>query len=447
MTIHVKNALLCGNCFLIGVFMLTAMDSSLSAQMKNASSDNKEPSTQVPRAVSPIDPAQNAARKAWHVSMISRKLPKPGCFSASYPDIQWKEVPCVKPPYRNPISPVRRPPSPPAPPGEPESVSDVSAAVSGNTISSAEGSFPEVVNVTNVSTNGTDGLFELQLNTKPVSSSACKNAAVFANCKMWEQFLFLTSATHSYVYIEFFLEGFAAPCPGSGNTPELPGKAPSIPWTKNGNDCVFDYPSIQLDPQNIVNIGSLRLTASADPQGSDQVIMQLADGTIHGVGMPDSISDLAAVWTEAEFNVFGYENRRQAVFNDGAALVVKLQVENSGTSAPTVVHEGFTGETNNLVIGSSCSSSGNPPSIEFEEASENTQLSDACPPSPKTLPPPSCSVLQAAVVAAQEELAADRAKIGTAVCKGLSVECERQVMLAEQSLTTARALFKKNCSN
>jgi hypothetical protein len=85
MTILGKNVLSYGYCFLIGAFMLTTMHSSLNAQMKNASSENKQPSTQVPRAVSPVDPAQITARKAWHVSMVSRKLPKPGCFSASYP--------------------------------------------------------------------------------------------------------------------------------------------------------------------------------------------------------------------------------------------------------------------------------------------------------------------------------------------------------------------------
>jgi hypothetical protein len=326
-------------------------------------------------------------------------------------------------------------------------VKDVTASVSGNTITLAEGSFPDVVDVTNVSTNGTNGLFMLQLNTKPTSSGACKNAAVFANCKMWEQFLFLTSAKHSYLYIEFFLLDFAGPCPGTGSIPELPGKLASIPWIKDGNDCVFDYPSIQLAPQNVANIGSLVLTASADAQGTDQVLIRLTDGSIHGVAMPDSISDLAGVWTVAEFNVFGYEGGRQAVFNDGAAVVVKLQVENSGTTAPAVVRQSFTGETNNLIIGSTCSNGGNPPSIEFEEAFANTQLSNACPPSPKTLPPPSCSVLQAAVVAAQKELTAARLQVNTAVCKGLSVECERQVTLASQSLIAAQALYKKNCSN
>ena len=442
-----KNVQRCGSCLLIGVLMLAAMETPLHAQLKDASSDDPQAATQVPRVVSPVEPAQITARNAWHVNMVRHKLPQPGCFSASYPGTQWKEVPCVTPPSHTPIHPVIRSPKPPSPPGQPESVTDVTALVSGNTITLAEGSFPDVVDVTDVSTNGTNGLFELQLNPKPVSSGACKNAAVFANCKMWEQFLFLTSAEHSYLYIEFFLLDFAGPCPGTGSIPELPGKLASIPWVKDGNDCVFDYPSIQLAPQNIANIGSLIFTASADPQGTDQVLIQLEDGSIHGVAMPDSISDLAGVWTEAEFNVFGYENGRQAVLNGGAALVVKLQVENSGTTAPTVVRQSFTGETNNLIIGSTCSNSGNPPSIEFEEAFANIQLSNTCPPSPKALPPPSCSTLQAAVVAAQKELAAARAKIGTAVCKGLSVECERQVTLDMQVLTAAEAAYKKSCPN
>jgi hypothetical protein len=43
-------------------------------------------------------------RQAWSAAMSQIPLPKNGCFTAAYPNLEWKEVPCG-PPLKLPFSP------------------------------------------------------------------------------------------------------------------------------------------------------------------------------------------------------------------------------------------------------------------------------------------------------------------------------------------------------
>ncbi len=404
-----------------------------------------------------------AARQQWLAQMKVRKLPTSGCFSASFPNTEWKQAPCTSPPPRNPLPPVKRKLSPI---GSLEQVGNgVDISVETNSvfwgatappITSAEGSFPKVVNVTSVTTtgsanNGAVGLFSLQLNSKPVSSPACANAAVPANCTVWAQFLLTSDPQYAYVYMEFWLLDFGPTCPGTGDKPATPGLPANTQWIPFENSCVIDSPSIQLPSQSIADLGLLSLRGTAAAQGDDQVTVQLADGTIYGESLSDSILNLASVWEEAEFNVFGYHGGEGANFNQGAAVAVELKIENGTSLTPIALREGFTAETNNFNLGTvGCSVGGNAPSTQFEEATVTTQLSNRCPPSPTALPPPpplSCPVLQEGVTSAQKALAQAQARFHSAACQGpISIECEKQVQTAQQSLLAAEASYKKTCS-
>ena len=61
-------------------------------------------------------PPTEQSREAWRKSMARARLPKKGCFKASYPNTEWQEVPCMKAPSI-PFQPVRRV-------GAPDSVGD-----------------------------------------------------------------------------------------------------------------------------------------------------------------------------------------------------------------------------------------------------------------------------------------------------------------------------------
>src|SRR5450631_1914726 len=47
-----------------------------------------------------------ARREAWRASMARTATPKKGCFTATYPNSGWQEVPCTTPPP-NPQGPRR----------------------------------------------------------------------------------------------------------------------------------------------------------------------------------------------------------------------------------------------------------------------------------------------------------------------------------------------------
>src|SRR2546425_7179839 len=68
---------------LFGVFFLCAGSSPLMAQQPQKS----DATTQRPNE-------ETAKREAWRKSMARHPLPKKGCFTASYPSTEWKEVPC-----------------------------------------------------------------------------------------------------------------------------------------------------------------------------------------------------------------------------------------------------------------------------------------------------------------------------------------------------------------
>jgi hypothetical protein len=115
--------------------------------------------------------------KAWRISMAQTPLPKKGCFEASYPSKEWREVPSTKaPPY--PMLPWRGP--------RPLIVgagNDVMAQAPAGLISSATGSFDSVTGVT--SESGPDpasgaivaNAYSLQLNTNFFPSTVAGSPA------------------------------------------------------------------------------------------------------------------------------------------------------------------------------------------------------------------------------------------------------------------------------
>jgi hypothetical protein len=412
-------------------------------------------SSQTPRSLSTgvkapvLSPAEAAEKRQWYSNLRKLKFPKAGCFSASYPAAAWHEEQCTPVPAHKPVPPPVRHRST-ANLGK-EQVGnriDVAAQVTGPPITSVEGSFPKVVDVTDVASNGTSGLYSLQLNTSQFSSpTACAHAATPSNCLAEVQFVFHVSSVHSYVYLEYWLLNFGASCPGTGNIPAIPGVPAGISWTASEGDCFFDSPSTQLPPQDIVNIGSIRLTGSVQ-EGLDQVTVLLPDGSVSGQSIPDEVFNLGQAWNEAEFNVFGYDDSLEAVFNYGAGLVVNLEVENGSTTTPTPITDGWTAETNNFFLANGgCAMNTQPPSIAFAEATNQSQLGSSCPPVLNPPPPPSCTLLKEGVTTAEKRMALDEAKLTTPVCAGgFRFECVQAIKVDQATIVAAEAAYNKYCS-
>ena len=298
-----------------------------------------------PTTLASAAPASSIAE--WRRAMSKTPTPKDGCFQASHPSTTWVEVPCTIPP-KMPLLPRKG--------GNPEAVGDGTDAtgnvLSTTPISTAEGSFPSVTGVTN-EVDATANNYAIQLNTNTFGGAAlCSGAANPAACRGWQQFIYQPG----YAYIQYWLLNYGSGCPSG--------------WTPYGGDCYTNSDggaSVPAEP--ITDLPNITMTATA---GSvDGLTMTTGDGTIYKYSTKTSVLNLdSGGWTAAEFNVFGSSSLQEALFNPGASLTVRLLTESSPTTslAPTCGSGGFTGETNNFILGSCTAFGGATPGIQFTES-------------------------------------------------------------------------------
>jgi hypothetical protein len=283
--------------------------------------------------------------EAWRISMARIPLPKKGCFEASYPGKEWREVPSAKAP-RHPAVPRRGP--------RPSIVgngNEVSAQAPSGLISSATGSFDSVTGVT--SESGPIGsptgpavanAYMLQLNMNFFPSTVGGPAG----CQGWEQFLFENdggTSTTGFVYIQYWLLNYGTTSPGPG-------------WTQFGSDWYKNSTMASATPsQPIGNLVNLSLGGTASASGDSYFFS--AGGSMYA-GTGDNLVNAAAGWNTAEFGVFGDLGGAEANFNSGSAIVIRTKIIFGGTAPPMCVTEGFTGEKNNLNFGPTAPSAPGP---------------------------------------------------------------------------------------
>jgi hypothetical protein len=273
---------------------------------------------------------------AWRKSMVRVRLPKKGCFKASYPSTDWHEVACTTAP------------NPPRPYTVGSAV-DFSAVVAGH-IASATGSFDSVNGVTSEMNSGQPDTYSLQLNSEFFDTPACAGAANPSNCKGWQQFIY--STTLASAFIEYWLIDYAAPCPAG--------------WTPISVHCVMNSVSAMPVPaQPIANLDQLSLTGTANAGGTDTIMIAFPGGNLGAMAQDDVLS-LAQGWKLAEFGVFGDGGGSDATFNTGATMAVRTTVDDGTMNAPTCVLEGWTNETNNLnLVPPCCAYGGAFPAVVF----------------------------------------------------------------------------------
>lgn len=319
----------------------------------------------------PAHVAHQPTKAEWRRSMVKTPT-QSGCFKVSYPNTTWEEVGCsaaVAVPYR--VARGIRPTTV----GD---GNDWAATVASGSISSSEGSFPLVSNLTseieidpqnNGSSSGIVGsnLFSLQLNTQFFATTACAGGSSY--CQGWVQFLYSASVS-SGVLIEYTLLNYttsSSGCPYGWTAYETP---------VDGQDyytCFLNTPSTSVPSQSITNLSQLTLTGAATANGTDEVILSTGGGTLYKLSHSDSTLNLATAWTTSEFNVFGDCCGYEASFNVGATLIVHTAVDNGTTSAPSCPSNGYTGEIINLSLVSPCCPYGGAvPGIAFMESSSTT---------------------------------------------------------------------------
>jgi hypothetical protein len=353
------------------------------------------------RALVPVPAPPAAAPSAetlrnWHNGMV--QVPPPsvaaangGCFTATYPNIQWQEVPCAAGVTTRPFPPVpgRTPLG-----GEAFSVGngvDPTPGVTSGNVSTAVGSFDSVSNVTSIMGQFGADDYSLQLNSNTFSSPVCSGAGTPAQCVGWQQFIFSNLGCNNgqvpCTFVQYWLIHWGSPtCPVSGD------------WTpfNNGGDLeCYTNSSLLVPPQQtIANLGNLSVTGMAVSGGLDTHIFS-SGTTLYMVQNSDSQLSLAGGWTAVEYNIVGDGDGTESTFNSGSSIVVRIKVDNGTTSAPSCVSgsfEGYTAETNNLYLqaASGTPRSSTQPAIVF---TQNSTASSTAPCSAGVAVPPASKLV------------------------------------------------------
>lgn len=333
--------------------------------------------TTIPRLPVEAQPT-TAELESWRQGILKTPRPKTGCYTATYPETQWREIPCKTPSRKL------------YPPRQGQAIQsdivggagpDFSAVVTGH-ITEAEGSFDQVTSVTsecavqcpnqicplNPSCTGQPAnQYSLQLNSKPFSTVACqnsphKNAPPPHTCQGWQQFVYSPAGggTIQYWLLSYGPAGTSCPAPQGASC--LPGYSSTDGWcpfsfttgpTAGDVYCVVN--AVNATPalgEPITELGQLKVTgAAAGVSGPDDAITVTSGPTMNTASGNNYFPDLGSQWQEAEFNVFGDGNGDQAVFNSGATVVVRTGVTSGTMNGPGCDMTSFTGESNNLTLG------------------------------------------------------------------------------------------------
>lgn len=370
-----RKAMPCGS--VLAVTVLSALLFGMcraAAQDKPQPEDGSNAQERTAAAENPRGTNAAALRETWRTNMVTRALPKSGCFHASYPNTEWEEVACAPAPtHPNPRSKNHV--------SKPNTVGDWSGDFSAQTtgiIKSATGSFRSVnYDGTTGSVQGyvlggttlTNDVFMFQINTQFFSTPVC---AGHSGCQGWQQFLFSqTQCGGPCVFIEYWLLSYGSTCPGS-------------PWISDGaGDCWYNGPATSITPApTIANLPNMKLTATAAAGGKDTVVFyDAATGNLTANGQ-DSVLDVSGDWKNAEFNVFGDCCSTETFFSTPATLVIETDINDGTINVPACGTESYTAETNNLTIANAgiskpqlcCPYGGSSPSpkIEFLETNAET---------------------------------------------------------------------------
>jgi hypothetical protein len=308
--------------------------------------------------------SEAAARENWRAFVAHNTPSAEGCFKASYPSLEWEQTECVTVTVHPRVH------------STPRSAAAVTGGQTvGNTldyvaqaaglISETVGTFPSVTGVTSeksvgVAAFGGGGIlgpneYTLQINTNPTGTTAA--CAGISGCTVWQQFVYATDAAGSgnaAVFIQYWLLGWGTtPCPSG--------------FMAFQGDCFKNSSAVTAPDMAITSLSSLSLTGAAVASGNDTITFNNGT-TAYTVTAPDSQLDIAQVWNQSEFNIFGDAGGSEAVFNTGSSVLVNVALTDGSNAAPTcVADDGSTGETNNLTLGPCSTAGGASPSIQFDE--------------------------------------------------------------------------------
>lgn len=313
--------------------------------------------------------------ESWRSMMELVSKPRDACATATYPELQWHELQCEKPP-NHPLLPARGTRGATVGDG-----TDFTAVAPGH-VSLAEGDFQ---NVTGVKTeyvvkrkHHIANVYSLQLNTQFFTTESCAKLGSPdpQDCVGWEQFAYDTGPPVG-VFIEYWLADFG---PGGTQCPSHWHKL--FVQTQNEVDCWINSSLIPTPVVPITSLVKLHLLGAAAYSSRSQDFAELSVGysSVYYVAGQNWFPDLDAQWQAAEFNIFGDCCGDQAIFNAGSTIDVRTEVDSGATTAPTCGSQGFTAESNNLFLAKTPSKwpEAQYPSIIFAETSDTKHARASC---------------------------------------------------------------------
>jgi hypothetical protein len=293
--------------------------------------------------------AQARPQDTWRAAISKTAVPGRGCYTAHYPSLTWKQVPCSIAP-NVPFIPANGS-------GVGQTVGnghDYQTVVSPAILSSGTGSFPKAKTKTETD-DGESNSYSLQLNSNFMSGSpACSGAENPTKCLAWEQFVY-SAAPYNEVFVQYWLIYYDKTCPGG--------------WESDGGgDCYTNSSATDVPLQAITQLKYLTLTGSGVANGIDTLKL-MTESNAYSVTNNDDIVYLADYWQGIEFNVVGNGGGSEADFSSGTKITVNIAATDGTTNAPDcVANDGTTGETNNLNLTGKCKTAGgSTPSVSFKE--------------------------------------------------------------------------------
>jgi hypothetical protein len=182
--------------------------------------------------------------------------------------------------------------------------------------------------------------YSLQLNSQFFSGSpACAKSGDPSGCLAWQQFAYTYNGGGTGdVFMQYWLINYDASCPSG--------------WYSYSEDCYTNSNASEVSQLTAKELATLKLSGSAASGGNDAVSLSVGSGSATTVTGKDSKIDLASYWNTTEWGVFGDGGGSEAYFGTDNTLEAQTALTaSSGSTAPSCVEEGFTGETNNLTLG------------------------------------------------------------------------------------------------
>jgi len=288
------------------------------------------------------------SKAEWGQIALTTNPSGPGCSSISYPSTTWTSTDCTNPPSG----------------ATTVGNGHDNYASSGSTkIGQVDGFVNSMTGFNGESDNesGTNH-YSLQTNSQEFGTTYGGNSVTG-----WEQFIYNGNGAsqNGSVWIEFWLIGYGT-CPGTA-----PNSYVGV-WQQSGSNCYANSDGRSTDielPSNLAHIESEGIAATS---GTGNDISKLCDfnlSTCWSISIPQ-VLNLYLHWTQVEWGVFGYDNGSRALFTSPVpTLDIEVHLwDGSGTQITPTCNSGgftgFTGETNNLNLGS-CSVSG---SMDYSES-------------------------------------------------------------------------------